>query len=136
MEYIKELVCGISEYISSKIKNIVSYVKPNNNVIEDPQNNNVIEDTQNNNVIENTQNNNVEISNLSLLFEEVAKINVKIAKTKNIKQIIKYLKDEIDYENKLSEFCYDDPPTPQQKVDQIVKLTIYRDLIKQLSTFL
>tara|TARA_B100001057_G_C22666875_1_gene878215 strand:- start:60 stop:461 length:402 start_codon:yes stop_codon:yes gene_type:complete len=133
MDYIKELVCGISEYISSKIKNIVSYVKPNN-VIDEPQNN-LIEDSQNN-VIEETQNDNVEISNLSLLFEEVAKINVKIAKTKNIKQIIKYLKDEIDYENKLSEFCYDDPPTPQQKVDQIVKLTIYRDLIKQLSTFL
>jgi len=134
MEYIKELVCGISEYISSKIKNIVSYVKPN--IVTDEPQNNVIEDPQNNNVIEETQNNNVEISNLSLLFEEVAKINVKIAKTKNIKQIIKYLKDEIDYENKLSEFCYDDPPTPQQRVDQIVKLTIYRDLIKQLSTFL
>lgn len=134
MDYIKELVCGISEYISSKIKNIVSYVKPNH-VIDEPQNN-LIEYSKNNNVIEETQNNNVEISNLSLLFEEVAKINVKIAKTKNIKQIIKYLKDEIDYENKLSEFCYDDPPTPQQRVDQIVKLTNYRDLIKQLSTFL
>ena len=123
MDYIKELVCGISEYISSKIKNIVYYVNPQNNVKDELQNNL-------------TKKEFVEIDNLNYLFEQVAKIDVKIAKTKNIKQIIKYLKDEIDYENKLSEFCYDDPPTPQHKVDQIVKLTIYRDLIKQFSIFL